>query len=286
MSGLDPLTPSQTRAALEDLDHQPKRHLGQNFLIDANIVRKSIALAGPQPGEAVLEIGPGLGTLTRALLQCGVRLYAIEQDPVLCRHLENSLGSTPDFHLLEGDACREPLAGYRPSAAEPYLIVANLPYAISSPWMEAVLEQPVLPRGIVILVQKEMADRMTATTGSKAVGALTIFLEGCYERIPGHRVARNCFFPAPKVDSVLFNLRLKPEPRRYLPETRKAVRDIFTQRRKQIGALIRQYLPDPVGTAWRESLSSTKHRPEELSFQDWFALDQAFRNHIGSPDST
>ncbi len=286
MAGLDPLSPSRTRAVLEELNHRPNKHLGQNFLIDANIVRKSLFLAKPQPGEAVVEIGPGLGTLSRALLHSGVRLYAIEQDPVLCRYLEKSLGTIPGFHLLEGDACREPLAGFQPTADQPYLIVANLPYAISSPWMEGVLEQPVLPRVIVILVQKEMADRMTANPGSKAVGALTIFLEGCYEPIPGHRVARSCFFPMPKVDSILFNLRLKPGPRRYLPETRNAVRAIFTQRRKQIGALIRQYLPDPVAAAWRKSLPSTKRRPEELSFQDWTSLDQAFRDRSSSTDST
>src|SRR4051812_10536321 len=101
-----PLTPTSTRELLTQLGHQPKRFLGQNFLVDGNIVRKSLELAGIQPGDTVVEIGPGLGTLTSALLEAGAIVWAVEKDRTLHEHLTESLlpKFSSTFHLLEGDA--------------------------------------------------------------------------------------------------------------------------------------------------------------------------------------
>src|SRR5258706_362459 len=108
-----PLSPSATRDLLAQLNHQPKRFLGQNFLVDGNIVRKSLELAGVGPGDAVVEIGPGLGTLTSALLDGGAEVWAVEKDRQLHAHLAETLAANnPRLHLLEGDAVEQPLAGF------------------------------------------------------------------------------------------------------------------------------------------------------------------------------
>src|SRR6188768_1469535 len=108
-----PLTPSSTRDQLAKLGHQPKRFLGQNFLVDGNIVRKSLELAEIRPGDIVVEIGPGLGTLTTALLEAGADVWAVEKDRTLHAHLSEQLAPrfAERFHLLEGDAVEHPLAG-------------------------------------------------------------------------------------------------------------------------------------------------------------------------------
>src|SRR3954470_4439845 len=136
-----PLSPSTTRELLARLNHQPKRFLGQNFLVDGNIVRKSLELAAVRAGDTVVEVGPGLGTLTTALLEAGADVWAVEKDRTLHAHLEAQLGPQyPDrFHLLEGDAVECPLAGLPPGRSPDFKIVANLPYAIATPWLDGVL---------------------------------------------------------------------------------------------------------------------------------------------------
>src|SRR5204863_3622743 len=113
-----PLSPTATRDLLAGLGHQPKRFLGQNFLVDGNIVRKSLELAEVQRGDSVVEIGPGLGTLTTALLETGASVWAVEKDRTLHAHLTETLVPRfpKTFHLLEGDAVEHPLAGWPSSA--------------------------------------------------------------------------------------------------------------------------------------------------------------------------
>src|ERR1019366_5923823 len=123
------LTPTETRELLARLGHTPKRFLGQNFLVDGNIVRKSLELARVAPGDAIVEIGPGLGTLTGALLEAGAEVWAVEMDRTLHAHLEAGLASRfpTSLHLLEGDAVEKPLANIPPDRAVDAKVVANLP---------------------------------------------------------------------------------------------------------------------------------------------------------------
>ena len=153
-----PLSPTATRDLLAKLGHAPKRFLGQNFLVDGNIVRKSLELAGVTAGDAVVEIGPGLGTLSSALLEAGAHVWAVEKDRNLHANLEETLvPQFPErFHLLEGDAVDQPLAGLPAArAAGAFKVVANLPYAIATPWLDAVLSGP-LPERMVLMLQLEI----------------------------------------------------------------------------------------------------------------------------------
>ncbi len=341
-----PLTPTQTRAQLVQLGVSPRPRLGQNFLTDGNIVRKSLELAEIAPGDVVVEIGPGLGTLSAALLAAGAEVFAVEIDRMLHAHLEQTLVAAhpKKFHLLEGDAVEFPRAGLgeksaalgkdtaseagtplrgvradedervgngrlgeaslpqaAPSLPYPslpqssqspraYKVVANVPYAISTPWLDALLSGP-LPERMVLMLQRESAERFTAPPNTPERGAISIFVEAAYERQPGHPVSRTCFYPVPKVDSVLLCLVRRTFPRVFQAATKKFIRELFTHRRKQLGALVRQLTGKPEAphaplaehaTQWLArlpALGTDSHaRPEAVPLAAWLALDELLRS--------
>ncbi|MDD2764073.1 MAG: 16S rRNA (adenine(1518)-N(6)/adenine(1519)-N(6))-dimethyltransferase RsmA [Opitutaceae bacterium] len=273
-----PLTPTETRALLDRLGLRPKRFLGQNFLVDGNIVRKSLELGGVQPGDQVVEIGPGLGTLTAALLEAGAEVWAVEKDPLLQAHLAATL--VPRFperlHLVGGDAVKLPLAALPAALARAGCkIVANLPYAISTPWMDAVLVGP-LPIRLVLMLQREAADRYAARPGTKDFSAISIFLQAAFDVAPGHRVSAACFHPRPDVDSCLLQLVRKPAPYVFTAPARALIRSCFQQRRKQIAVLLRRRLGDDAAGDWLAELHAAglgpKTRPEQIPVALWEKL--------------
>jgi len=270
-----PLSPTTTRELLARLGHEPKRFLGQNFLVDGNIVRKSLELGDVGPGDTVVEIGPGLGTLTAALLAAGAEVWAIEKDRNLHAHLAETLGrEQPKFHLREGDAVEQPLAGLPPERTGRFKIVANLPYAIATPWLDGVLSGP-LPGRMVLMLQQEAAQRYLAQPGSKAFGAISISLQAAYAVAPGHKVDGSCFFPQPDIDSYLLHLVRLPEPFVFPPGVKAVIRACFQQRRKQIGGLLRGKLPD-AGAGWLAQLQAAglgpHSRPEQIPVALWRQL--------------
>ncbi|MCR6657031.1 MAG: 16S rRNA (adenine(1518)-N(6)/adenine(1519)-N(6))-dimethyltransferase RsmA [Opitutus sp.] len=272
-----PLTPSATRDLLAKLGHQPKRFLGQNFLVDGNIVRKSLELADVRAGDTIVEVGPGLGTLTSALLETGAEVWAVEKDRTLHAHLGESLAPRfPEkFHLLEGDAVESPRAALPDARASAgFKIVANLPYAIATPWLDEILAGP-LPERMVLMLQQEAAQRYVAQPGTKSFGAISIFLQSAYAVAPGHRVDGSCFFPKPDVESYLLHLVRKPEPFVFSAETKSVIRACFQQRRKQIAGLLRGRLADG-GAAWLEVLARAglppQTRPEAIPTELWQSL--------------
>jgi 16S rRNA (adenine1518-N6/adenine1519-N6)-dimethyltransferase len=271
-----PFTPTETRALLEQLGHRPKRFLGQNFLVDGNIVRKSIELGEVAPDDTVVEIGPGLGTLTNALLDAGAEVWAVEKDRTLHDHLAVTLQPRhPDrLHLLEGDAMEWPLAGLPEArATASFKIIANLPYAISTPWMDAVLSGPP-PERMVLMLQREAADRYAARPGTRNYGAISIFLQAAYDFSPGHRVTASCFYPRPDVDSCLQVFRRKPDPFRFSPEIKAVIRRCFQQRRKQVGACLRTHLPGELGETWLAEIVPAGFGPQARAEQISVALWQ------------
>ena len=269
-----PLSLSETREALAQLGVHPKHALGQNFLIDGNIVRKSVELAKVIPGDRIVEVGPGLGTLTRTLLEAGAEVWAVEQDAAMAHYLtERVLPRHPGrLHLLQGDAMDHPIANI--PADQPFKIVANLPYAISTPWMDAVLEG-TLPERLVLMLQYEAALRYMAKPGTKLFGSISIFLQSAYDIAPGHKVAAACFHPRPDVESYLLNLVRKPAPFVFADDVKLLIRACFQQRRKQLGALLREKLPDG-GAAWFALIApsgcSPKSRAEDIPAACWQQL--------------
>ncbi len=271
-----PLSPSATRELLTKLGHQPKHFLGQNFLVDGNIVRKSLELAGISAGDVVVEIGPGLGTLTSALLEAGAEVWAVEKDRQLHAYLlENLVPAHPRLHLLEDDAMDHPLAGLPLEKANRFKIVANLPYAISTPWMDAVLSGP-LPERMVLMLQQEAAQRYVATEGSKLFGTISIIVQSAFALDPSHRVAAACFYPRPDIESVLLNLRRQPAPFVFPRETKALIRACFQQRRKQLGSILRDKLPAEVAAAWFDHLIAAGLSPQSRAEQIPVALWRLF----------
>lgn len=287
-----PFSLSQTRELLDTLSHSPKKWLGQNFLVDGNIVKKSLELAEVCAGDTIVEVGPGLGTLTTTLLQSGARVFAVERDATLAAHLRERVAPhyPEKFSLKEADAMDFPLAAFPENtpAGTAFKIVANLPYAISTPWMDAVLDGEFLPEVLVLMLQKEAADRFTGTPGNKNYGALSVFLEAAYERAPGHKVSANCFFPPPKIDSYLLHLRLRKNPKKFLPATKKLVRELFIYRRKQIASVLKKIKPDDIPAAaldaWLQELPqfgcNNTDRPECVPCEAWLALDSKVRDAL------
>ncbi|MFP6900682.1 MAG: 16S rRNA (adenine(1518)-N(6)/adenine(1519)-N(6))-dimethyltransferase RsmA [Opitutales bacterium] len=273
-----PLTPTETKALLDDLGHRPDKRLGQSFLVDGNLVRKSLEMADLPAASKVVEVGPGLGSLTGALLDAGHHVYAVERDSVLWGHLRASHADAmarEQLALTEGDAMDFPLADL-PASETDFFVVANLPYAIASPWLDEVLSGVSLPVRMVLMLQKEAADRYQAKAGTKNFGALTIFLSSAYEVMDRHPVSRTCFYPQPEVDSVLLRLDRKEEPHRFAKDTRGLIRRLFTRRRKQIGGLARTEEPEARAALedWltRERLSPAL-RPEQIPPEAWQGLE-------------
>jgi 16S rRNA (adenine1518-N6/adenine1519-N6)-dimethyltransferase len=274
-----PLTPTETRALLDRLGHRPKRFLGQNFLVDGNIVRKSLELGEVAPGDVAVEIGPGLGTLTSALLEAGAEVWAVEKDRTLHQYLAATLSPRfPDrLHLIEGDALEWPLAGLPVArAASTFKIIANLPYAISTPWMDAVLSGPP-PARMVLMLQREAGDRYTARPGTRSYGAISIFLQAAYDFTSGYRVATSCFHPRPDVDSCLQVFGHQANPFQFDPEIKALIRRCFQQRRKQLGAFLRVHLPPKTGVAWLAEIAAAGFGPQTRAEQIPVALWQKLR---------
>ncbi|WOO40144.1 16S rRNA (adenine(1518)-N(6)/adenine(1519)-N(6))-dimethyltransferase RsmA [Rubellicoccus peritrichatus] len=273
------LTLSQTRKILAKLGHEPRKALGQNYLVDANIVRKSLELAEVKAGDVIVEVGPGLGTLTQSLLEAGAKVFAIEADKTMFAYQTENLLKTylDDLNITLGDAVDKPRAGLPDEIASrgDFKIVANLPYAISTPWLETLIAGP-LPKSITVMVQKEAGDRFMAESGTKQFGAVSIFLQSAYRRAKAHSVSSSCFHPAPKVDSMIVHLERLNNPFCFTPVSRKVIRRIFTQRRKQIGGIVRRLDEREQLESWLEEIASLgispQSRPEQVPLEAWQKL--------------
>jgi 16S rRNA (adenine1518-N6/adenine1519-N6)-dimethyltransferase len=274
-----PLSPSETTSLLERLGHLPKKKLGQNFLIDGNIVEKSLQLADLAASGDVVEIGPGLGTLTRKLLDSGQTVHSVEIDYRLAENIEKTETEAIQqgkLILSRADAVKMPL-GSLPDSVTNYAIVANLPYAISSAWLESVLNTQRLPTRMVLMMQKEAVERIWAKPGTKEYHALSIFISNTYQLTEKHAVSRKCFYPAPAVDSMLIRMDLKEDAFLFSSATRALIRKIFTQRRKQLGSLARKEAPG-IKEIILQWLDGGEHpsssRPEQIPSSDWKRLGE------------
>ena len=230
--------PSATRGLLEDYGLATKHRLGQNFLIDNHVIEKIMDLAALDGTERVVEVGPGIGTLTLALLQDAARVVSIEADATLEPVLETHALDHDNFRYIMGDALKVAPADIAAAAdGEPAVLVANLPYNVAATIILQFFQTMPALRTAVVMVQKEVADRIAAHPGTKAFGGYTAKL-GLYAQVTGRfEVPPRCFMPAPHVDSAVVRLDRVEGSTASEEERERVARVIdaaFAQRRKTI----------------------------------------------------
>ncbi|WP_432926436.1 16S rRNA (adenine(1518)-N(6)/adenine(1519)-N(6))-dimethyltransferase RsmA [Microbispora sp. CA-135349] len=236
------LGPVEVRALAEKLNIRPTKKLGQNFVIDGGTVRRIVRLAEVTPGDVAIEVGPGLGSLTLALLPEVAEVVAVEIDPVLAEQLPLTVAErAPEvagrLTVVHADALK---VGPAELGAEPTVLVANLPYNVSVPVVLHLLEVlPSLRRGLV-MVQSEVADRLAAAPGSRIYGVPSVKAAWYADVRRAGPVGRNVFWPAPNVDSGLVSLvrREPPTTTATREEVFAAVDAAFAQRRKTLRAAL------------------------------------------------
>jgi 16S rRNA (adenine1518-N6/adenine1519-N6)-dimethyltransferase len=269
------MTLTEVRQLLTTLDLRPSKVLGQNFLVDNNILHILIDEADIRDDETILEIGPGLGALTGALALKAQHLVAIEKDPRLYAYLKEQF---PDLELVLGDAVKVLRAGL-PAHAARFKVVSNLPYSISTPILELLVEGEPKPSRLVITVQREVAQRLAATPRHKDYGALTLFTQLHYHVTIRHIVSPRCFYPAPQVDSAIVVLDRRDPRVKLLPGApfHEIVRQGFNQRRKMLRKLLGNFTG--VLEAFQAAGVGTTARAEELSLEQWITL----ANNLSAP---
>jgi 16S rRNA (adenine1518-N6/adenine1519-N6)-dimethyltransferase len=254
----------------------PKRGYSQNFLVARHAVEKIAEAIAVGSGEPVVELGPGLGTLTGALLRRGGRVLAIERDPDMRRVLAAELGGYETFEVRDGDAATVDLSALANELGGPLAVVGNLPYAITGAIFRNLQRYSSALDRAVLMIQREVRERLCASPGGKAYGALTVFVTSTFTVEPVLSVRPGSFFPAPKVDSAVVRLRPRAEP--LLEETehaRRIVRAVFDARRKTLrNALLRGAgaSADQVDAALADLQIDPRCRGETLSPAQFDAL--------------
>lgn len=268
-----------------------KKPLGQNLLLDDNINRIMVDAAALGGGDDVIEVGAGLGALTRHLCAQAGRVLAIEIDPAFMPCLEDQFHDAPKVRLFRGDVLNHSLAKltgeFFPGGAS-YKMVSNLPYYITTPILFHFIEAPVPFERIVVMVQEEVALRMAAAPNTPAYSALTLAVSYFAEADIVHKVARTCFRPQPKVDSCIVRLRRRPAAlgaggeRRFLMAV---IRAAFSQRRKTLrNALGRSGALGVPEQAVRDALAAAHidpaRRAQTLGLDDFIQLAHEIRARI------
>ncbi len=251
--------PSELASFLAEVGTGAKKSLSQNFLIDGNILKKIIAVADVQPGDLVVEIGPGPGALTESLLNTGAEVIAIEMDPIFAQHLRGE-----KLTVVQGDFLKWDLA-HIPRKAK---IVANIPYQITAPLLAKVLPETDLFESVTFMVQLEVAQRICGKENS----SLSVFCALFGTPKLCFKVGRGCFTPAPKVDSAVISIKLHKPPIENVSGFLTMTRQAFQQRRKTLAASLASYGKEKVLQALESQGLNTKSRPEELSLEAFLAL--------------
>ncbi len=272
------LAPLDVRGLLKSYGLRPKKSLGQNFLVDPTALDRIVAAGEIQPRDTVLEVGAGLGTLTRALAHGGADVVAVEMDERLLPPLREVLEPWKNVRLVPGDILAlEPadLVG-----VNRYLVVANIPYYITSALIRHLLESAVPPRRLVLTVQREVAQRLCAQPGHLSMLALSVQVYGS-PAIRG-RIPAGAFFPVPKVDSAVVRVDRYDQPR--IPADRlerffELARAGFGQKRKTLQNALSGGLGWPkerTGALLDQAGLDPRRRAQTLSLEEWGRLTEAF----------
>lgn len=264
------------RQLLTQYQIEPKKSLGQNFLFDENVLTRIVEAADVQPFESVLEIGPGLGSLTRVLAQTAASVTAIELDQRFLPILQTELDYFDNVRIIHGDILEQNLDAL---FEKPYKVVANVPYYITGAILRHLLSAKQKPNTVVMTVQKEVAERITAVPPKMSLLSVSTQLYGQPELIT--TIKAGAFWPRPDVDSAVLRLTLYPEP--LLPfdqEKRffKLVRAGFSQKRKQLKNNLRQlgYNSEEVTAVLLAANIDGRRRAETLTLSEWLAIQNNF----------
>jgi 16S rRNA (adenine1518-N6/adenine1519-N6)-dimethyltransferase len=275
----------ELKALLRELGLRPRKALGQNFVIKQRVLHQILAAADVGPEDKVLEIGAGLGTLTRALAEKAQRVLAVEIDMRLVELLRHRLAAFSNTEIVQGDilalnigqVLRQDLG----QESTPYKVVANIPYYITSAVLRRLLETSPKPELIVLMVQREVAQRIVAKQGQMSVLAVSVRFYG--QPTVVSRVPASAFYPVPKVDSAI--VRIAPHAQlplddQDIPLFFRVVRAGFSQRRKQLHNALAHGLALP-GDYAAQALSAAgiekKRRAQTLSVDEWVKLYHALR---------
>lgn len=264
------------RTALAELGRGPRKRFGQHFLANPETARRIVGLAGLRGGERVIEIGPGLGALTEHLVPLAGRLWLIELDADFAARMREKYADQPQVCVVEADMLKVDV-GELLGPGEPAIVVANLPYNVGTAILARLLEHPQRFARIVVMVQREVAERLRAEPGSKTYAALSILTQAVARVERGLRLPPGAFVPPPKVDSdvVIITPHTKPPvPIADFAWFAHVVRTVFSQRRKQLLNSLRGLCPEP-RAALEAVAIDPQRRPETLSLAEFARLAAA-----------
>ncbi|WP_069999584.1 16S rRNA (adenine(1518)-N(6)/adenine(1519)-N(6))-dimethyltransferase RsmA [Cellulosilyticum sp. I15G10I2] len=282
-------TAQGTKAILNKYSFIFQKKFGQNFLIDPHVLSKIIHSSAITKDDCVLEIGPGIGSVTEALIEHAGKVISVEIDKHLIPILEEQFKEAPNFKLVHNDILKVDLKKLieEESPGKRIKVVANLPYYITTPIIMALLENELSIESITVMVQKEVADRLAAGPGSKQYGAITVAVNYYAQPYLVANVPRNCFMPRPNVDSAVLKLTLNKEPVVDVGSTKQLfqiIRAAFSQRRK---TLLNTLMANGELNLSKEALKQlldesgigASTRGETLSLQDFARLSDYLDKH-------
>ncbi len=284
-------SPRVVAALLQEHGLRPNKRLGQHFLIDGNVVERVAEAAGVEPGETVLEVGAGLGCLTEALARRGAKVWAVEVDRGLVGVLRQQLGHWPLVQVIEGDILQLNLENWLGDSGLS-TVVGNLPYVITSPLLIRFLEEyPRLTR-IVVMVQLEVARRLTASPGTRDYGPLRLRVQYHAQVKILRTVPPAVFLPPPEVESALVRLCRRETPAVQVPDSRwlfQVIRAAFAQRRKTLRnslfSGLQGKLPRPLlEKAMARAGLDPQQRPQQLTLDDYARLTRCLDAEGGLPE--
>jgi len=276
-----PQSPAQVRAVLKERGLAPRKNLGQSFLADRNLRQAIVKSAEIEPGDTVLEVGPGLGMLTLGLLEAGARVVAVELDRGLAAFLMDEFSAEPSLTLIEGDILHR--REIRPDALEAlealggrFRVVSNLPYSAATPFIAALARLREPPKGVVVMVQYEVARRLAAGPGEKDFGPLAVLMSLRGEARILREIGGRVFVPPVKIRSALVSITFKTDRREHALIGERAARDSFLYRRKSLrrGLLFAGHAPESVSRAIEAAGADPSARPETLSPDQFVSMGE------------
>lgn len=277
------LTKSQLIGLFSEYNLKPLKRFGENYLIDGNIKDKIISEARPEEGDIILEIGPGLGALTIDLAKSGARIYAVEKDRKIYALLKDiARDDFPNLELSCGDILKFDFKNI--ASSKKIKVVGNLPYYITTPILEWLIKNKDFIESILVTVQKEVAERLTASPGGEYYSSISCFVQYYTKPEYVYTIKRNSFYPSPKVDSSLIRLDVLAKPSVEVSDEElffRIVRGAFNQRRKSIiNSLSRKAVlnisKERLADILRLAGVEPNLRPEVLSLSDFAKIANSF----------